>query len=169
MREVGLPRLVVAVMAVSRLLDPLIRLRLRGPANRLRQCTNDSAPRQLDLKVVVAEASGISQHGLGHLRKVLSGCRRSVELRFGLTIAPWLMRHSAEREARLLNRATLDVQANRDRHEGERIRQAITELEIGVVISKALARQFDRRDDLVGRQIAVDLRRFAWQTMEVGK
>ena len=79
------------------------------------------------------------------------------------------MGYPAERETRLLDRAALDVEADRDRHEGERIRQAITDLQIGVVLGKAFGRQFDRRDDLVRPQIAVELRRIARQAMELGK
>src|SRR5919108_1427345 len=62
MREVGLPKWLVAVMALCRLLDAFVGLRLRGPARRLRQGTKHAAPRQLDLEVVVAEAARISQH-----------------------------------------------------------------------------------------------------------
>ena len=52
-------------MALSLLLDPLVRLRLRGSARRLRQRAQNAAPRQLDLEVVVSETAGISQHGFG--------------------------------------------------------------------------------------------------------
>src|SRR6266508_941676 len=103
------------------LTDPLVRLRLRGAARRLRQRAQDAAPRQLDLEVVVAEAARISQHGFGRVQEALPRCRRSVELRFGFTVAPGLVGYSAEREARLLDRAALDIEANCNRYEGERI------------------------------------------------
>src|SRR6266568_319963 len=160
-REVGLPRWLVPVMARSRSRDPLVRLRLRGPARRLRQRTQDGAPRQLDLEVVVAEAARIAQHGPGCAQKALPCCRRYGELRLGFAIAPWLVRDPAEREARFPDRAALDLEAGRDGDQSERIRQAIADLQIGVVPGKAFARQFDRRNDLVRAQIAVDLRRIA--------
>src|SRR5436309_6096715 len=124
-REVGLPRWLVAVMALSPSPDPLVRLRLRGPVRRLCQCTLDAAPRQLDLEVVVAKAMRISQHGLGRKQEVFPRRPRSLELRFGFTIAPRLGSHAAEREARFLDRAILDIEADCDRHERERIRLAI--------------------------------------------
>src|SRR5262249_11798574 len=74
--------------AVSRLLDPLIRLRLRGPTRRLGQRPQDRAARQLDLEVVVAEAARISQYGFGRRQEGLARGRRSIELGFGLTVAP---------------------------------------------------------------------------------
>src|SRR6266849_5908982 len=168
-REVGLPIWLVTVMPVSRSFDPLVRLRLRGPARRLRQRAHDAAPRQLDLEIVMPEAARIAQHGLGRPQEILRRWRRSVEPCLGFTVAPWLVRDPAEREPRLLDRAGLDIEPDRDRHEGERIRQAIADLEIGVVVGKAFGRQLDRRDDLVRPQIAVELRRIARQTMEIGK
>src|SRR5262252_658003 len=64
--------------ARSRLLDPLIRLRLRSPARRLGKRSQDRATRQLDLEVVVAEAARISQHGLGRTQEMLARSRRSI-------------------------------------------------------------------------------------------
>src|SRR5262252_6816090 len=64
--------------ALSRLLDPLVRLRLRGPAPRLGQRAQDRATRQLDLEVVVAEAARISQHSLGRTQEMLARSRRSI-------------------------------------------------------------------------------------------
>src|SRR5882672_9337370 len=84
MREVGLPRMLVALMMLSPSRDPLVRLRLRGAARGLRQRTQHAAPRQLDLEVVVAEAARIAQHRVGRARKALPRRRRSLELRFGL-------------------------------------------------------------------------------------
>src|SRR6266498_296162 len=152
-----------------RLPDPLVGLRLRGAAGRLIQCAQDGAPRQLDLEVVVAEATRILQHNFGGAKKVLSRRRRSVELRFGFTVAPRLVRDPAEREPRFFDRVALDVEADRDGDQGERIRQAITDFEISVIFGEAFGWQFDGRDDLVRQQIAVDLRRLARQAMEVGK
>src|SRR5215510_3337933 len=169
MREVGLPRGLVTVMALPLLPDPLVRLRLRSPARRLRQRAHDAAPRQLDLEVVVAESARTPQHGLGRAREALPRRCRAVELRFGFTVAPRLVRHSAECEARLLDRAALDIETDRDRHQSERIGQPIADLQIRVVARKAFRRQLDRGDDLVRPQIVVDVRGIARQAMEVGK
>src|SRR4029453_12124608 len=125
MREVGLPRELVAVPACSRPLDSLVRLRLRSSPRRLGQRTQDGAPRQLDLEVVVAEAARVSQHGIRRMQEVFARRLRSIELRFGLTVAPRLVRGAAERHPRLLDRVALDFEADRDGYQGERIRQAI--------------------------------------------
>jgi hypothetical protein len=117
----------------------------------------------------VAEAACVTEHGLGRVQEVLLRGLRSGELRFGLPVTPRLVRDSAEREPRLLDGVVFDVEAHRDRYEGERIRQAIADFQIGVVGGKAFGRQFDRRDDLVRPQIGVDLRRIARQAVEVGK
>src|SRR5215813_4519404 len=69
-RGVGLTSYLVAVMALSPLLDPLIRLRLRASTRRLGQRTQDAAPRQLDLEVVVAEAARVPQHGLSCTQEI---------------------------------------------------------------------------------------------------
>jgi hypothetical protein len=45
MREVGFPRWLVAAMALSLLLDPLVGLRLRAAACRLAQRANGGPPR----------------------------------------------------------------------------------------------------------------------------
>ena len=79
------------------------------------------------------------------------------------------MRDAAKREARLLDLAAFDIEADRDRYESECIGQAIADLEISVVLGKTLGRQLDRRNDLIRPQIAVDLRRIARQAMEIGR
>src|SRR5262245_66000232 len=94
-------------MALSRSLDSLVRLRLRSSPRRLGQRTQDAAPRQLDLEVVVAEAARVSQHGLSRMQEVFARRPRSVELRLGLTVAPRFVRDAAERQARLLDRVAL--------------------------------------------------------------
>ena len=96
-------------------------MRLRGSARRLRQRANNAASRQLDLEVVVSKTARISQHGLGRPHEGLARRRRPGELCFGVLVAPRLVRDAAEREARLLDRAAFDIEADRDRYEGERI------------------------------------------------
>jgi hypothetical protein len=95
--------------------------------------------------------------------------RRAVEFSLGFAIAPRLVGDAAEREARLLDSTALDFEPDRDRNERERIGQAVADLEIAIVRGKALGRQFDRGDELVGAQVAVDLRRVAGQAVEVGE
>src|SRR5260370_20604367 len=115
-------------MSPSLSTGPFVRLRLRGAARGLRQRPQDAAPRQLDLEVVVAEAARIAQHGLGRAQEAVPRRRRAVELRFGVAVAPWLVGYSAEREARLLDRAARDLETNRNRYQGKRIGQAVPEL-----------------------------------------
>src|SRR5262249_57484249 len=121
-------------MALPRLLDPLVRLRLRGSPRRLGQRTQDAAPRQLDLEVVVAEAARVSQHGLSCMQEIFARGRRSVELRFGLTIAPRLVRDAAERQTRLLDRVALDFEADRHGYQGEPIRPPTPHLLLTLVL-----------------------------------
>src|SRR4051812_31907123 len=118
MREVGLPKCakavvggnVVVAIGAPPLSHPLVRLRLRRAMGRLRQRAQHGAPCQLDLEVVVAEAARAAQHGLGGARKALARRRRPCELRLGVAVAPGLVRHAAEREARHLDRAALDLE-----------------------------------------------------------
>ena len=139
------------------------------PSAGLRQGAHDRAARQFDLEVVVPEAARAAQHRVGAARKALARGRRAVELSLGFAIAPRLVGDAAEREARLPDSAAFDFEPDRDRNERERIGQAVADLEIGIVPGKALGRQLDRGDDLVGTQIAVDLRRVAGQAVEVGE
>jgi hypothetical protein len=120
------------------------------------------------LEVVVAEAAYRAGR---HRRRAGSfpRCRRPAQQRLGFTVAPRLVRDAAERKPRLLDRAAFDIEADRDRDQGERVGQAIADLQVGVVAGKALRRQLDRGDDLVRPQIAVDLRRIARQAVEIGK
>src|SRR6476646_2596442 len=108
-------------MTPSRLVDALIRLRLRRPLRRLRQRAHDGAPGQLDLEIVVAAAARFAQNQVGRTQEVLPRCRRSLELRFRFAVAPGLVGYPTEREARLLDRLALDIQTDRDRHERERV------------------------------------------------
>ena len=63
----------------------------------------------------------------------------ATQSRFGFHFAPGLVGHAAERETRLLDAATLDVQGGRDRHQRERIGQTVADLQIAVVGREALA------------------------------
>src|SRR5262249_11240861 len=119
MREVGLPRGLLTVMTLSLLLDSLVRLRLRSPARRLRQRAHDRAARQLDLEIIVAEAARIPQHGLRRAQEIFRRRRRAAELRFSGGVAPRLVRYTAKRETCLLDRAALDIETGRDRHQSE--------------------------------------------------
>src|ERR1700719_1409510 len=146
-------------MALSRLLDALVSLRLRLPARRLVQRTHDAAPRQLDLEVVVAEAARLAQYDLRGAQEALPRCRSSPQLRFGFAVAPGLVRHAAQHEARLLDGSRFDLEPDRHRNERERIGQPVANLQIRVVAGKTFRRQLDRCDDLVWPQVAVDMGR----------
>src|SRR5215472_451503 len=101
-------------MGLSRSLDSLVRLRLWSSPRRLGQRAQDAAPRQLDLEVVVAEPARVSQHGVSGTHEVFARGWRPIQLGFGLRIAPRLVRDAAERQARLFDRAALDVETDRD-------------------------------------------------------
>src|SRR5947209_15987529 len=131
-------------MALSPSLDPLIRLRLRLPARRLGERTHDAAAGELDLEIIVTEAARSAQHNVGGTRKALPRRWRAGELRLGCAIAPRLVGNSAEREPRLLDGFALDLEANRDRHQGKRIRQPIADFQIGEIPVKGFWRQLDR-------------------------
>src|SRR5947209_7146242 len=103
-------------MALSRLLDPLVSLRLRLPPRRLVQRTHDAAPCQLDLEVVVAEAARLAQHDLRGPQEALPRCRSSPQLCFGFAVAPGLVRDAAQREARLLDGSPFDFKPDRNRN-----------------------------------------------------
>src|SRR5436305_14242963 len=102
-----------------RVWDPLVRLRLRRAPGRLRERSYDGAPRQLDLEIVVAEATRAAQHNFGRRREALARGRRSGEASFGVRIAPWLMCDPAEREPRFSDRVALELKANRNRDQRE--------------------------------------------------
>ena len=111
---------------------------------------DDGAARQLDLEGVVLVAFGVAQQEVGGVRE--SACARALaaQRRFGRRIAPRLVRDAAERQARLLDRAAFKFQRGRDRYQRERIGQPVADLQVSVVRRKALRRQLDRGDDLVG-------------------
>src|ERR1700736_1494194 len=149
MREVGLPRYVVAVMrtpAVSLPLPagvppgevtqatapcdtsskpalsyPFVRLRLRGAARGLGEGTHNRAPGQLDLEVVVAKPAGVSQHGIGRAREVLASCARSLQLSLRRRITPGFVRDPAEREARVPDGLTVELETGSNGNEREGI------------------------------------------------
>ena len=97
------------------LLDALVRLRLWRPARRLAQRTHNSPTRQFDFEVVVAEATRTPQQRFCGPYEAFSRRRCSTECRFSLTVAPRLVRHSAERQARILDAVSLDIEADRSK------------------------------------------------------
>src|SRR5215468_261614 len=100
-------------MALSPLLDPLVRLRLRSSPRRLGQRAQDAAPRQLDLEVVVAEAARVPQHGVSGTHEVFARGWRSIELRFGLCATPPSARRASLIVSPSISRPTAtDTRAN---------------------------------------------------------
>src|SRR5215831_11567801 len=147
--------------------DLLVGLRLRGGTRRLRERAHNGPAREVDLEGVVPKALGVAQNeicGLGERRLV---GRLSPQLSFGLGIAPRLVCDAAKRKARILDGVAVKLEANRDRYQRKCIGEPIANLEIRVVRLEAPRRQLDRRNELVGLEVGVALRRIAGQAMEV--
>src|SRR6185312_4320710 len=101
------------------------RLGLRRAACRLRERAHEAAAREIDLEGVVLIASGIAQQ---HVRRAGECCgsgRLSLQDRFSLRIAPRLVRHTAECEPRLLDGVAVELEPDRGRDQGKRIRQPV--------------------------------------------
>jgi hypothetical protein len=79
------------------------------------------------------------------------------------------MGDAAERQPRLRDRIAVKLQSRGNRHQRKRIGQPVADFQIRIVLGEALRRKLDRRDDLVGVQIGVALRRIAGQAVEIGK
>src|SRR5262245_45618814 len=103
--------------------DLLAGLHLRGAPGGLRQCADDGPPRQIDLKGVVTEAFGVTQHDVGSLGECRLARGLAAQRRFGLRIAPRLVGDAAERETRLADVAAVELEADRDRYQRKRVRQ----------------------------------------------
>ena len=104
----------------------------------------------------------VAQQHVGRLLEIRLRGGASVEKRFGRGIAPRLVRHAAQREARLRDGLAVHLERRRDRDECEGVREPLAQLQIRVVLGEALGRQLDRGDDLSRLQIGVALGRFAW-------
>src|SRR5258705_4214062 len=97
------------------------RLGLRRAARCLCERAHEAAAREIDLEGVVLVASGIAQQ---HVRGAGECCgigRLSAQDRFSARIAPRLVRHTAEREARLLDGVAIELEPDPGRDQGERI------------------------------------------------
>ena len=77
------------------------------------------------------------------------------------------MRDAAERETRLLDGVAVELEADRDGHQRERIGEPVADLEIGVVCRKSPRRQLDRGYELIRIEIGVALRRVAGEPVKV--
>ena len=104
---------------------------------------------------------------VGRLGKRRLVGRLAAQRGFGLCLAPGLVRDAAERKARFLDGAAIELEADGDGHQRKRIGQPVADLEVGVVRGKAARRQLDRRDQFVGAEVGVVLRRVAGQPVKV--
>ena len=77
---------------------------------RLRQCADDASPRQIDLECIVLVAFGVAQQQVGRARKTGLVCRLSAQHRFCRGVTPRLVRDTAERKTRLLDRSAFEFQ-----------------------------------------------------------
>src|SRR5258705_7862507 len=141
--------------------DLLAGLRLGSTARRLRERADDGPAREVDLEGVVPEPLGLAQDQIGRLGKRRLAGAAAAQRGLGLDIPPGLVRDAAEREARLPDGVALELEADRDGDERERIGQAITDLEIGVIRRVTSRRQLDRSHELVSTDAGVALPRIA--------
>src|SRR3954471_23582604 len=101
------------------------RLGLRRAARRLRERAHEAAAREIDLEGVVLVTFCIAQQ---HVRRAGECCgigRLPLQDRFSPRIAPRLVRHTAEREPRLLDGVAIELEPDGGRDQGERIRQPV--------------------------------------------
>ena len=136
-------------------------LRLRGAARCLRERPDDGPARQIDFEGVVPKAFGLAQNEIGRMRKRCLVGRPAGEPGFGLRIAPRLVCNATQRETRLLDRAAVELEADRDRYQCERIGEPVANLEVSVVCRKSLRRHLDRGHELIRFEIGIASRRIA--------
>ena len=111
---------------------------VRSLAAACRKARTMARLRQLDLEGVVAEALGVAQDALPRpARKCLRVARLARQQRLGLRVAPGLVRHAAQREARLRDRVAVHLQRGGDRHQREGVGRAVADLQVGVVCRRS--------------------------------
>jgi len=79
------------------------------------------------------------------------------------------MRDPAKRDARLIDGAAVEVEADSDGNQSKGVGETIPDLQIAEVTSETLRRQLDRYDDLVCGKGSVDLGLIVWKTMKLGE
>ena len=77
------------------------------------------------------------------------------------------MRNAAEREARLLDRITFKLQCSGNRNQRECIGKPIADLQVRVMLCKALRRKLDGDDDFVRMQVGIEVRPIFGQPVEI--
>ncbi len=145
----------------------LIGLRLRCAVRSLRQCTYNSAPREIDLEVIVAKALGFTQHDIGCEGKDFGIGGLPAQGGFGVGVSPRLMRDATERQPCIANRAIVQVKCRGDGYQRKSIGQPVADLEIGVVPVEGGPGQFDGGNDFLWIEVGIALRRVAGKAMEV--
>src|SRR5262245_18421500 len=114
----------------------------------------------------MTEAFCVAQDRYSGLLKVIFGSLLPIQHRLGLRVAPWLVRHAAERESRFFNSLSIRLTRGGHRHEGERVGVAVADFMISVIFAEAFRRQINRRDDFIRPQIRIGLRRVSRQSVE---
>ena len=126
--------------------DLLVGLRLRRAARRLGQRADDGAARQVDLEACCARSPWRRAERYRRLARTLASVAgRPRSAASASRIAPGLVGDAAERKARLLDRAAVELEADRDGDQREGIGEPVADLEIGVIRREAARRQLDRR------------------------
>src|SRR5690349_8714476 len=110
----------------------LRRLGLRRAARGLRERAHEGAAREIDLEGVVLVASGLAQQHIRRAGERHGVGRLSLQDRFGTRIAPWLVRDATKCEPGFLDRVAIELEPDRDRDQGERIRQPVTNLQVAI-------------------------------------
>src|SRR4029077_19194098 len=100
-------------------------LRLRRAARGLGERARDTAAREIDFEAVVRVAPGVAQQHVRRASERRGIGRLRAQRGLGLWIAPRLVRDAPEREAPLLNGVAIELETNRDRNQGKRIREAV--------------------------------------------
>src|SRR5262249_46213614 len=133
--------------------DFLEGLRLWRAACGLCERARDTAAREIDLEGVVCVSFGVAQQ---HVRRASEGRgigRLPAQSSFGLWIAPRPVRDAPERETSLLDDIAIELEPNRDRNEGECIREPVANFQVRVVRGEALRGKCHRNNDLAALRL----------------
>src|SRR5262245_3524520 len=144
-------------------------LRLWRAACGLCECAHDTAAREIDLEGVVCVSFGVAQQHIRRASERRGISRLPTQSSFGLRIAPRLVGDTPERETPLLDDTAIELEPNRNRNDGERVREPVPNFQVREVRGEAFRRKFHRNNDLAGIEIGVALRCIAWQPMKIRK
>src|SRR5262252_1840999 len=129
-RDTGIP---IWVMGLPCSQNLLVGLRLRRASRGLHQCPNNGAASQFDLEGIVGVTLSVAQHQVGRVREAGLIGGLPAQRCFGGGIAPRLVRDAPERQAGLLDGASIELQRRRNGDECECVGEAIAKFEVGVI------------------------------------